>query len=755
MKKEKKYYKELDIIRVLACIGVLLYHLGVLKGGYLAVCIFFVLTGYLAVISAFSKEKFSLWDYYKSRFIHIYIPLLIVVFITIGIIHFIPDNNWVNIKQETLSVIGGYNNFWQINANLDYFARHVSTPFMHFWYIGILLQFELIFPLIFGIFKKLGEKIHKLVPCLLLTVLAILCTYNFYYMAGIGTTSIMSLYYDSFLRVFSIMFGVALGFIAHYYGHIIPKFLTNRVIKTLIFTIYLAISIAMMIFIDANSKYFVISMIAITLIAVRMIDFGTVDSNNELNIFDRIIKSIASISYEVYLIQYPVIFLFQYNTMNSYMKIAIIIAITVAISYVLHYAFSKSKKLLGLKYILMILFITATGYGIYQFVNTKDYQKEMDELKEQLAENEKLIELRQEEYALKLKEQEEDWAAQLAELEDGESKIAEIVKNLSVIGIGDSVMLGAVPNLNKQFPNGYFDAKISRTDYVVNDILVDLKNKKMLGNPIVLNFGANGDCRNNKCKEQLMKTAGDRDVFWLTVTNDKDVHFNNRIREFAKNYPNLHIVDWESISKGHSEYFYKDGIHLTEPGRKAYVKAVYDAIAKKYIDEYNKKKEEVLKKHEEELKTKISFYGNNLLIGAFNLIHESYPDAKIYSNLESTFDSLKEELQKEIEEKTINYNIVLMYDKAGELGNLTNDKYQELLDLCKEQKIYVVKTGEKIDVPEGITIIDFYPLLKENPDYTVRESSYLSESGNNALNELINSYFNQEQAAEEGELNEE
>ncbi len=96
-----------------------------------------------------------------------------------------------------------------------------------------------------------------------------------------------------------------------------------------------------------------------------------------------------------------------------------------------------------------------------------------------------------------------------------------------------------------------------------------------------------------------------------------------------------------------------------------------------------------------------------------------------------------------------------MYDKAGELGNLTNDKYQELLDLCKEQKIYVVKTVEKIDVPEGITIIDFYPLLKENRDYTVRESNYLSESGNNALNELINSYFNQEEAAEEVELDEE
>ncbi len=741
MKTEKKYYKELDIIRVLSCIGVLLYHLGILKGGYLAVCIFFVLTGYLAVISAFSKEKFSLWEYYKSRFIHIYVPLLIVVFLTISILPFLPDNNWINIKPETLSVVGGYNNYWQMSVNLDYFARHVSTPFMHFWYIGILLQFELLFPLIFGLFKKIGEKLHKFIPFILSLLIAVGLTLFFYYEAG-HSTNIMSVYYGTICRLFSIFFGIALGFFAHYYGHFIPKFLTNVVISKIIFIIYLLISIVLMLFIGADSKYFALVMIGITLIAVRMIDYATLNSNTELNIFNRIMKSFASVSYEVYLIQYPVIFFFQYNLMNNNLKIAIIIAITVAVSYLLHYAFGKSKVLLGLKYILMVLFIAGAGYGVYQFVITKDYQKEMDELKQQLEENEKLIELRQEEYALKLKEQEQDWASELAALEDGEAKIADIVKNLSIVCIGDSVMLGAVPNLNKQFPNGYFDAKISRTDYVVNDILVDLKNKKMLGNPIILNFGANGDCRNNKCKEQLMKTAGDRDVFWLTVTNDKDVHFNGRIREFAKNYPNLHIIDWESISKGHTEYFYKDGIHLTEPGRKAYVKAVYDAIYKQYLDEFNKQKQAVLDKHEAELKTKISFYGDSILIGVFNDLHEKFSDAKFITDKVFTFDSLKEELQKEIDDNTINYNVVLVFDSLVELGSLTKDKYQELLDLCKEQKLYVVKTVEKLEVPEEISIIDFYNLLKDHPEYTVRDSAYLTEEGNKALNKLLNEYFN-------------
>ena len=145
----KKYFKDLNIIRLIACIAVLLYHLNILKGGYLAVCTFFVLTGYLSCISAFRKEKFSLKEYYKNRLFKIYLPLVIVVFISIGIISFLPNIFWFNLKPETTSVLLGYNNFWQLNANLDYFARHVDSPFMHFWYIGILLQFDLVFPFIY------------------------------------------------------------------------------------------------------------------------------------------------------------------------------------------------------------------------------------------------------------------------------------------------------------------------------------------------------------------------------------------------------------------------------------------------------------------------------------------------------------------------------------------------------------------------------------------------------------------------------
>ena len=78
-KNAKKYYRDLDLIRLLACVAVLLYHFNILKGGYLAVCTFFVLSSYLSCTSAFRKEKFSLKEYYLSRLLKLYLPLVIVV----------------------------------------------------------------------------------------------------------------------------------------------------------------------------------------------------------------------------------------------------------------------------------------------------------------------------------------------------------------------------------------------------------------------------------------------------------------------------------------------------------------------------------------------------------------------------------------------------------------------------------------------------------------------------------------------------
>ena len=111
MEPRKNEYRRLNTIRMVSCILVLFYHLNILKGGFLAVCTFFVLSGYLRFKSAFSKPTFSIKTYYSKRIKKIYLPLLVVISLTIIISKLIPTINWVNLKPESISAIFGYNNF--------------------------------------------------------------------------------------------------------------------------------------------------------------------------------------------------------------------------------------------------------------------------------------------------------------------------------------------------------------------------------------------------------------------------------------------------------------------------------------------------------------------------------------------------------------------------------------------------------------------------------------------------------------------
>jgi peptidoglycan/LPS O-acetylase OafA/YrhL len=494
---KKDYFKRIDYIRIIACIAILLYHLNILKGGYLAVCTFFVLTGYLAVISAVGKEKFSLKEYYFNKFKKIYLPLLVVVFSSVAVISLLSFINWLNLKPETTSVLLGYNNYWQLNANLDYFVRHISSPFMHLWYIAILLQFELVFPIVYLIFKKVKEKIGKIIPCLFFLLLGLLSYLLFFITINDG--SIMQAYYGTFTRAYSLLFGVFLGFVHAYYSPLIFK---NKSINRVLYCFYHLLLVLMYIFVDVDFCSFNLSMIIATVISMRLIDYSTIKSNN-INLFDKIIKSLSNVSYEVYLVQYPIIFVLQSIKMNSILRTISVISLTIIISYIIKYAVTfKKSKLFVLKILVSIAVFSLSIFGVYKYIVTEDHTKEMKRLEEKLNENSKLIEQQKQEYLEKKKNEEDEWQKELNDLSLGEEELKEKVKNMSVVGIGDSIMELAVRDLYKQFPNGYFDAKTNRTEHELNGILRDLRNKDMLPDVIVLNIGTNGGW-SKKIKDEM------------------------------------------------------------------------------------------------------------------------------------------------------------------------------------------------------------------------------------------------------------
>lgn len=696
----KKYYRDINLIRIICAIAILFYHLGILKGGYLAVCTFFVLSGYFSCISAFKKEKFSVISYYKDRLKRVYLPLLMVVFISIAVLSFFDNIYWFNLKPETTSVLFGYNNFWQKNANLDYFARHVDSPFMHLWYISILMQFELIFPFLFKIFKKIGDQ-KKFIPCAFLTILSIISGIYFYKLNI--TKGINFVYYDTLARIFSILFGLTIGFIHSYYDKLIIK---NKIFSRIIFYVYFLMLISMFIFIPSSSKYYSLAMIISTIISARLIDYGTV--NISLKQF------VPNITYEVYLFQYPLIFMFEY--INISYKIPLIILITIILAYILHFCLN-SKKYKFLRIMLLIIMVSFYSYGVYKYSISKDYTKEMQELKEQLADNEKKLNENNKKYMENLKKEEDDWAKEFDNLENYEEKLKEVVKSLPIVGIGDSVMLGAVNNLYNIFPNGYFDAKISRSMWVAINILENLQKNEKLGYPIVIHLGTNGDC-SASCKDQIMNIIGDKDVYLINTTNLDSVNIS--LKNYAEKHDNIYLIDWKSISNGHKEYFYADGIHLTPIGRKAYSEVIYNAIYNNYLKEYEIKKNDLIKGYEEKQRNKISFYGNQILLGAFDDIKNDFSDSNFVIN---DYENIK----KLLSENKITKRIVFIFN------DLSSTMYDDLIKLCNGSDIYIVNINKSISSVEGANIIDFD--IKK--DYLMPDGKHLNDKGNKELSRIL------------------
>ena len=626
-----KYYIRLDILRIISCVMVLLYHLDIIKGGFLAVCTFFVLSGYLGCVSLLKENEISFKKYYLNRIKRVYIPLLMVVSLTVIFAKIFNITNWLNLKQETISSVFGYNNFWQLSVNFDYFSKNVHTPFIHLWFISILMQFDLIFPFLFLFIKKLDQKIEYSFSALFILVLSVISTIAFYGMSK--SLDIMIVYYNTFARCFSILWGV---FFALVHQKFLFKFTQGlRKYDRIIFIIYSLILIILCLIISDSSNNYAIWLILSTFISVRLIKYATVkeDINGKDN---KIISFFTNISYEIYLVQYPIIFFMQEVDIYNYIKIPIIIFLTIVVSYVLHFLFNyKSRKKL-FNSIIIILFSLIVIIASYFVITEKDHTDEMAELQSRLNENTKIAEQKNKEFLNKDIKDETEWKIikndkdtennnQIEEKntdeenkvvvnknkeekenstevkktieakEDNKEKqanankvVAEKLKKMPIVGIGDSVFLDAVDLLYKKFPNGYFDGKISRSLIGGKEIILNLKNKGKLSNTVILALCTNGDYSEKRNKD-IMQILGNRQIFWINAVGADDPKFNERFKKFAANYPNIHIVDWEAAAKNHPEYFYPDGIHAKGNGIKVYVETIYETIYKYYLEEYNKK----------------------------------------------------------------------------------------------------------------------------------------------------------------------
>jgi len=727
-KEAREHYPDLDAVRSLSCAAVLLYHLGVLKGGYLAVCTFFVLSGFLSVTSAYGNKKFPVKDHCIKRLTRTYLPLVAVTLMTVAAVSAFPSINWLNLKPETKSVLLGYNNWWQLGASADYFARHISSPFMHFWYAAIQLQFDLCFPALYFLMKKAEEKEGKDAPALLLGLGIFLSAL---YMALLYKSgSVMSAYYGTFSRAHALLAGMLAGLIHRNRQN---EHRTGSKAKGTVFALCTAAWAAMVLFCSDTAG-------APALAGATVLSFLMVLTGARVRAgrpWDKAAAAVSGMSYEIYLVQYPVIYLVQETAGSMSPLLTVLQAMLTAVAAFLLNTAEKVKpfrEVNGRKKAATALFAVLAVLslcGAVIFARAEDHTSEMKELEEQLSLISADMEARQAE-ALERRQQEEDaWEAVLAELQSGDAGLEEAVSQLPVVGIGDSVMLGALPSLYDRFPNGYFDAAKNRTAYVANGILSSIESRGLMGDVVVLNFGANGAAP-DRINESIMERLQGKKVFWLTNTNKSTLWVNDRLRELAERWDNLTVVDWYSISRGHDEYFAADKLHLTYSGREAFVGAVFDAICAEYREEWQRRIDEAVAEHEEQERRKTGFFGNDLLTGIYPFLDPALQEAEISVN-GLRGDELVDAVIKAEESGEIPHRAVFAFDSSA---RLRRDDYERIASACAGHELYIVDlSGELAGMPD-VTAIDISD-MDPRGDMYMPDRVHLSEKGSSALAQRI------------------
>ena len=204
----------LDVLKAIAIIAVVLYHLGLLPFGYLGVDVFLVVGGFLATKSLLKRSDNGrgwYWSFLVDRVSRL-LPVLLaagVVAMAVGWFMMLPDD-YENLSQSVVATNFFANNILSAITTGDYWdVVNDYKPLMHTWYVGLLMQLYVLYPLLFfvpGLDRK-NSKQTLLVIVSALTVLSLLfyigCsndTHRFYYVPSrffeFGIGGIIALLYD-------------------------------------------------------------------------------------------------------------------------------------------------------------------------------------------------------------------------------------------------------------------------------------------------------------------------------------------------------------------------------------------------------------------------------------------------------------------------------------------------------------------------------------------------------------------------------
>ena len=588
-KPTRRHIPGLDGLRAIAIIVIILYHMfpQMMRGGYLGVSLFFVLSGYLLAVTCLQDRElrtYSVVRFYRKRIRRIYPALIVVLGATLILLWRFYPASLRGLRNEVVSILLGFNNWRQIALNQSYFTRIAnSSPFTHLWSTAIELQYYLVWPILFGVSAWL-EKRHRGVGAVLLFVLAMasITEMGVIYLPG-GDPS--RVYFGTDTRVHALLLGSALGMLRLDENEDAVAESTGW----LLFGLCIPVITVLFVMVDGEEPAAYEGLIAASALAFTLLVGLVADPKLPFGhwLDFKPLKWLGQISYELYLVMYPTLyFIERWRPVNNAAQLALIEAgVMLVAAALLHLAVRPSVlgpwkgkgKWTALLRVAPWLVAAAIAAGAFALIQAPPDADDLDDLKAELEQNAELVDQ-------PAPTPSGDWDGMFDDHDPtwpDQTPPAVLTDPATVTCVGDSVMLGALPALQQIMPGCVVDAKESRQVAEVIGILQNLDAQGRLGKVVVIALGTNGPFAQSFGQSVIDYLGPDRQIYWVTTYGSTlrwQEESNSVIRAIAEANDNVELIDWAGVGPSHPDWFYSDGIHLQQAGQQGYADLVARTI---------------------------------------------------------------------------------------------------------------------------------------------------------------------------------
>lgn len=592
------YIGGIDGLRAIAVLLVLAYHLNLpfAKGGLLGVTVFFVISGFLItrilVEELNTTQRIDLKKFWIRRIRRLLPAVLVMVTVFILVSAVFNRVLFTKACSDLLSVIFGYNNWWQIGNQVSYF-EHVGapSPFTHCWSLAIETQFYLVYPLLLLLIAKLGKSrkwyVWSTGICAVLSLFAIGILFD-------PSSDPSRVYYGTDTRAFSLLFGALLALIpAEKVAKRYPRLCEGAGIFS--FTLLLVLGVA----VDGNSSFWYYGGQGLVSVLTVLVLLSVLRKDSLLGRSLQVapVRWIGERSYGIYLWHYPLILLLGGGKKMDWWMAVIAGALTVTIA-ALSYRYVESPIRRGIIGVWLKVLRDHPRTRMGQRRKRRMMKQSLRVViaagvvcvsaltciavvpREHVVSNVEKLE-RQAEEAKKLAHEKSRQISQNQKNELQGKSEEEILSNIQLLLLGDSIALGATDAFYATFPSGISDAAVSRQAYESLELYDEYTGQKGWdGDGVIFALGANG-VLSDSLSLLREKMGPDKLLFILTVNApyvNWETSNNDAVRQFVKENKNTYLVDWKQVCEGHAEYFEQDETHLKPEGANAYVQCIKEAV---------------------------------------------------------------------------------------------------------------------------------------------------------------------------------